>query len=154
MEYEYSRFGDGFVRRVKDSSEDWAACQLDDVPAEVLQEEQRVKVREGVRDAGGSGDPFHKAGLERGSTILVGGGAERQGPAVGVRKANPEVDAIAAELGLTPDQLRGRLNGEAGGTVARVSEERFDEIAARLGLDPVEARARFGDRSDQVRPRE
>lgn len=154
MEYEYNRFGDGFVRRAKDTGDDWAECQLDDVPADVLKAEQQAQVRRDIRDAGGSGDPFHRSAIERGSTILVGGGADRQGQAVGVRLANPEVDAIAAELGLTPDQLRGRLNGESGGTVARVSEARFDEIAARLGLDPVEARARFGDRSDQVRPRE
>jgi len=115
---EYARFGAGWVTR-EDADYEWEDCPLDDVPAEA---HAREAMRAERRRLGY--DPYY---TNPGPTILP----------------NPAVEAIAEELGLTPGELRGRLNGDTGGTRARVAEARFDEIAEFVGLDPEEARARF-----------
>lgn len=133
-EYEYSRFGEGFVRRAAESADDWKACQTDDVPAEYFKQEERTNQR---RELGF--DPYFRPD--------IGDDDEFMGGAVGaIRKANPAVEAVAEELGLSGNELRRKLNGSPGGTAKRVSEERFDEIAGALGLTPADARDRFADR--------
>lgn len=120
MEYEYTRFGAGFMRREKDSTGDWQPCALDDVPAGWLEEDEARQTR-----------------------IRLGYDPARRGVSATRILPNPKIDAIAAELGLTSGELRGRLNGDTGGTRKRLDEARFDAICAELGIDPEEARARF-----------
>lgn len=141
-DYDYQRFGSGFVRRAKDSSDDWYSCARDDVPQDFFREEQRVQVR---REVGG--DPYFRPSIPPDGEYVGASGAR-----IGAfRMANPDADAIASELGLTANELRARLTRSPGGTNRRVSEERFDAIAASLGIDPQLARDRFADR-DQEKP--
>lgn len=138
--FEYSRFGDSFLRRTAGSDEDWRGCEAELVPEGFFQDEERTAIRRRSVAMGGS-DPFaDQEPLPEGATVIT-----REGVAA-VRLANPVVDAMAAELGLGPDELRERLNGAPGGTRTRVEEARFDEIAGHLGLDPKVARDRFADR--------
>lgn len=142
MDYEfavYSGSSTGYVRRAKDSTEDWADCPLDDVPQSFLDEQTMKRFR---REGLMADVP---RGLPAGGTF-VGAGRNAGSEFVAVRHANPAVDAMAEELGLTADELRARLNGAPGGTLKRVAEGRFDEIAVALGLEPGEARDRFADR--------
>jgi hypothetical protein len=140
MDYEYARFGAGFVRRKAGSSDDWMSCARDDVPADFFKGEERTQVR---RDTGG--DPYYNPLAEvPADAEYVGASGARIGA---FRHANPAVDATAAELGLTGNELRSRLTTGQGGTGKRVSEDRFDEIANALGIDPQLARDRFADRS-------
>lgn len=126
MDYEYARFGNGFLRRKLGSTDDWQGCAERDVSPAFFYEEgqRRHRLRNGVapRD------------LEPGEVRLASGA---------IRKPNPAVDAIGEELGLSPEEIRTRLNGAPGGTRIRVSEERLDEIAEQLRLTPEEIRARF-----------
>lgn len=140
MGFEYARFGTSFVRRTAGSDEDWMGCERELVPDDFFREEARTDIRRRTAALGGS-DPFFHDELPEGATVVTKEGVSA------VRLANPEADAIAGELGLTPDELRERLTSAPGGTRNRVSEERFDEIAARLGVDPKTARDRFADRS-------
>jgi len=43
---EYQRFGNGWVKRKADSENDWQECQLDDVPALVLEAAEAVAERQ------------------------------------------------------------------------------------------------------------
>lgn len=138
-EYEYARFGNGFVRRVKDSTDDWMSCAQDDVPGEFFREEMKREMRR-------TGEMIDTPRDLPAGGVFIGAGGSDGSQFTAVRHANPDVDAKAAELGLTGDELRGRLNGAPGGTNARVTEERFDEIATSLGLEPGDARDRFADR--------
>lgn len=53
-------------------------------------------------------------------------------------------EEIAAELGLTGDELADRLALPGNqGTRRRVSDDEFDALMAELGLSPEEARARL-----------
>lgn len=138
-EYEYSRFGNGFVRRTKDTTDDWMSCPQDDVPAEFFAEETKTAARRmGMRDVP---EELPADGE------LIGAKVGSQTQMVAVRHANPSVDAMAAELGLTGNELRARLNGAPGGTNKRVDDERFDFIAAALGVHPADARDLFADRA-------
>lgn len=136
---EYARFGDGFVRRLADSTDDWQDCPLDDVPAEFFKEEMKKEMRR-------TGEMIDRPNDIPDNSEFVGAGGTGKSNFVAVRHANPEVEAMAEELGLTANELRGRLNGAKGGANIRVPEERFDEIARAVGLDPQEARDRFADR--------
>lgn len=141
--FEYARFGDSFLRRTTGSDEDWKGCEAELVPEGFFQQEERTAIRRRSAALGGS-DPFaDQEMVPEGATII-----SREGVGA-VRLANPAVDAMAAELGLGPDELRERLNGAPGGTRTRVEEARFDEIAGALGLHPVDARDRFADRDTE-----
>lgn len=136
-EYEYSRFGDGLVRRLAESADDWQPCAMDDVPREFFKEEDRTNQR---RELGY--DPYFRPEMADDDEFAGASGA-----GVGaVLKGNPALEAKAAELGLSANELRRKLNGAPGGTNTRVSEERFDELAESFGLTPAEARDRFADR--------
>jgi len=115
---EYKRFGEGFVRR-EDTDDEWEVCQMDDIPAGFFSEEKLMEERRRLGYDPDKRLPF--------AEVLP----------------NPKMEAVAAELGLSLQQLRGRLNDEPGGSKERVSEERFDEIAAEVGLTPEEIRVRF-----------
>lgn len=117
---EYRRFGESFVKR-EDDTEEWQECPMDDVPPSYFVEERVADERRRL-----GYDPFS---TEARVTFLP----------------NPAMEAVAEELGLTLNQLRGRLNGEPGGPKVRVSEDRFDEIAEAVGLTPEEARRRFAE---------
>lgn len=121
--YEYQRFGNGFVRRKVDSTDDWQETPLDDIDASVLNAFQNAEERRRDR-------------LRRGA---AGG--------VNIHRSKQNED-IASELGLADaDDLAERLVGRrGGGTNTRVSEERFDAIAETLGLTPQEIRDRFAGR--------
>lgn len=136
MAYEYQRFGAGFVRRDAVQGGDWMSCARDDVPKAFFDEEQRIQVR---REVGG--DPYYRPPIADDAELMPAGAG-----LFAVRKKNAEAEALAEELGLTANELRSRLTKGKGGTVKRVSEERFDEIAATLGIDPQLARERFADR--------
>lgn len=143
MGFEYARFGEGFLRRTAGSDEDWKGCEAELVPEGFFQDEERTAIRRRSVALGG-GDPFaDQEMVPEGATII-----SRDGVGA-VRLANPAVDAMAAELGLSGDELRERLLDKAGGTRARVSEERFDEIANALGISPTLARDRFADRDTE-----
>lgn len=139
MGFEYARFGEGFLRRTEGSDEDWKGCGQEDVPEAFFAKEKITEARRQAIALGG-GDPFREDDIPEGATVIT---KQKVGA---VRLANPVVDAMAAELGLGPDELRERLNGAPGGTRTRVEEARFDEIAGHLGLDPKVARDRFADR--------
>jgi len=138
MGFEYTRFGSGFQRRSEGSDEPWKDCAADDVPEAFFAKEKIVEARRAAVAAGGR-DPFYSGEDIPDGAVPVGRNA--------IRLPNPGVDAIAAELGLGSDDLRGRLNGQPGGTNIRVDDKRFDEIATTLGLTPKEARDRFADRA-------
>lgn len=122
-EVEYTRFGEGWVTRT-DPASAWESIDEAMVPGwRKAEERARLERRRLGYDPDGPLQP----GSKRGTRILD----------------NPKVDALAAELGLTAAQLRGRLNGDTGGSRTRVSEARFDEIAAEVGLSPEEIRERF-----------
>lgn len=120
---EYAKFGDGYVTRAS-VDEEWASIDEADIPSWWFAEQRAAAER---RRLGYDPDGPLRPG-RRGSARFL---------------PNPAMEAIAAELGLTIDQLRGRLNGDTGGTRNRVSDARFDEIAGLLGLDPEVARERF-----------
>lgn len=137
MGFEYTRFGSGFQRRSEGSDEDWKGCEAELVPEGFFAKEKIVEARRAAVAAGGR-DPFYSGEDIPDGAVPVGRNA--------IRLPNPGVDALAAELGLGGDDLRGRLNGQPGGTNKRVDEARFDAIAGELGLDPADARDRFADR--------
>ncbi|MGE3463891.1 MAG: hypothetical protein AB7I04_18435 [Pseudomonadales bacterium] len=127
MEYEYTRFGPGWLRRAAESTDDWEPCADADVPAWRAADEDRAKNRRAEVALGVHPDPGYSAG----ATILH----------------NPKVEAIAERLGLSGQELRERLNNAPGGTRKRVDDAEFDAAMAELGIDPAKARARFRDES-------
>lgn len=94
---EYARFGDGWVKRSRPDAE-WKECTNDDVPSEVVAERAMVAERRRL-----GRDPYF---VNPGPAILP----------------NPELEAQAKELGITPAELRQGLSE---------------------GLTPEEARDRF-----------
>lgn len=137
---EYSRFGQGFVRRASPDDE-WQEVQYDDLDPAVFAE---IRAEELIKERGGTRGAAFSAEIIRA----------------------PQNDAIARELGFTGDErvdvqnrnadgatpgdvLAQRLNDRGSdGTMVRVTEERFDEIAAQLGMSGEELRVRFAGRYD------
>lgn len=119
MPYEYTRFGDGIVRRLEDSTDDWEPVPSDDlVNAQVA--------------------------LQVAEALAADRGRGRRGISVQIHRSERN-EAVAHELGLTADQLADRLakSDQNQGTGKRVEEGRFDELMQSIDLDPDEARARF-----------
>lgn len=116
MDYEYTRFGAGIVRRPLESTDDWEECAADDLNAQVA-----VQVAETLAS---------KPGRRAMTTRII---------------RSEKNEAVAQELGLTADQLADRLAkpDQNQGTNRRLEEGRFDELMQSMDLDPDEARARF-----------
>ena len=55
--WEYSRFGVGWVRRERDTADDWQAVGYEDVPSEVIDEDAAIAARKrsGGRTSGSLG---------------------------------------------------------------------------------------------------
>lgn len=137
---EFTRYGDGYLKRAS-VDHDWEPADESELSEEFLTDQKRRDIRREVGSDPWRPDP-------PANSVVTG-----VGRAGAVRLANPKVDAIAEELGLSPDELRERVNGKEGGTRVRVEEARFDKIAKTLGLDPEVARNRFADRPDDfVKP--
>lgn len=125
--YEYAPFGGAYVRRECDEDGDapgeWEPCAVADVP-------QAVMIAEALEDYNRK-HPRLRAGA--------------------IRLANPVLDAIAVELGLTPDELRERTNDTSSvGTLERVSDVRWAEIAEALAMTPTELEDRFAGRHEAL----
>lgn len=143
--YEYARFGQGFVRRAAESTDDWMSCPRDDVPKSFFDDETRARIRREAKAMGG-GDPFVNTDHVPAGAVLHTNNPDQVSKTAGFLLPNKQVDALASELGLTGVELRKRLTKAEGGTGTRVSDERFDEIMTELGIDPQVARERFADR--------
>jgi hypothetical protein len=122
---EYGRAGEVWRRRPAETTDPWEDFDQAELPFDVAVNEEVIRQRHENPPAPGVGI---------------------------VREANPVLDPIAVELGLTPDELRLRTNDTSStGTVTRVSEERFDEIAGTMGMSPEELRDRFAGRHPDLR---
>ncbi len=120
----YAPYGEGWARR-SSADDEWELIDRDDVPLDVQIQEAVVRDRHENPPA----------------------------PVLSVKRLpNPTLDAIAEELGLTPDDLRLRTNDTSKlGTNVRVSERRFKAIAEAMGMTVGELRARFGGRHKELR---
>lgn len=122
--FEYSRFSgypSGWVRREKDSTDDWQEVPLED-----------AQVAEDAYVAG----------------KIDGAMAAQEGKLGAVVTRSEENKARSAKIGLTADELAELLNSpeKNSGTRRRIPEEDFAQLAAELGLPVQEVKDRFAGR--------